>query len=239
MKIFKLSIVIPCKNEGERITLLLDDLIRQRWIRIASIVVADSSTDETRKIIEDHVSKGDFSALEFEIVAGGLPSKARNRGYLCSPETEFVLFIDADMRLKDDFLIHDLLQKMTDESLDLTSCRLKNYDSKFNWVYRLKDLSHFLTGWKSPFAVGGFMLFRAKTFRELGMFDEDIVYAEDYFLSKKVNPKKFSIPRWAFVYTSSRRFEKKSPLWMIRMAVLSFFNRGNRSFFQRDWNYWD
>ena len=239
MRIFKLSVVIPCKNEGERITLLLDDLIRQRWIRIVSIVVADSSTDETPKIIGEHVSKWGSESMKLEIVEGGLPSIARNRGYLCSPHTEFVLFIDADMRLKNDFLIHDLLQKMKDENLDLTSCRLKNYDSKYNWVYRLKDLSHLLTGWKSPFAVGGFMLFRGSKFRELGMFDEEVVYAEDYFLSKKVNPKKFSIPRWAFVYTSSRRFEKKSPLWMIKMAVLSFLNRGNRSFFQKDWSYWD
>lgn len=236
---FELSIVIPCKNEGERITLLLDDLVKQRWIRIVSIVVADSSTDETRKIIEEHVSADAFSKISFDLVAGGLPSIARNRGYLGSPKTEFVLFIDADMRLKNDFLIHDLLQKMTYDDLDLTSCRLKNYDSKYNWVYRLKDLSHFLTGWKSPFAVGGFMLFRGNVFEKLGMFDEGVVYAEDYFLSKKVNPKRFSIPKWAFAYTSGRRFRKKSPFWMIKMAILSFFNRGNRSFFQKDWNYWD
>lgn len=239
MKTLEISIVIPCKNEGERIIPLLEDLIKQRWIRIISIIIADSSTDETPLIIKEHVSKDRFKEIQFQLVGGGLPSVARNRGYFCSPRTEFVLFVDADMRLKNDFLIHDLLQKMTDENLDLTSCRLKNYDRKYNWVYRLKDLSHFMTGWKSPFAIGGFMLFRGKTFESLGMFDEDVVYAEDYFLSKKVDPKKFSIPRWAFVYTSSRRFSKKSPLWMIKMAILSFLNRGNRAFFQKDWSYWD
>lgn len=236
---FKISVVIPCKNEGEGITILLDDLSRQRWVSVIDIIVSDSSTDSTREILNNYFSTHQFSGINFRIVDGGLPSIARNRGFLQASETEFVLFIDADMRLKDDFLVHDLLQKMSLENLDLTSCRVKHYDGKYNWVYRLKNLSHLLVGWKSPFAIGGFMLFRSSTFKNLGMFDETVVYAEDYFLSKMVDPKKFSIPRWALVYTSSRRFRKKDPLWMVKMAIMSFFNRENKSFFQKDWGYWD
>jgi pyruvate/2-oxoglutarate dehydrogenase complex dihydrolipoamide acyltransferase (E2) component len=77
------------------------------------------------------------------------------------------------------------------------------------------------------------------TISNLGMFDEEIVYAEDYYLSKEVDPKKFSIPFWAIVYTSSRRFSKKKPIWMIKMAIRSFINRNNKEFFMKDWGYWD
>jgi len=236
---FSLSVVIPCKNEGEDITVLLDDLCSQRWVRIDDIIVADCSTDNTRSIIDLHFKREEFSDINCLVIEGGLPAVGRNRGFSFVEDSKYVVFIDADMRIKDRFLFHDLIQKMENENLDLTSCRVRSYDGKYNWVYKLKDFSHFMTGWKSPFAIGGFMLFRSEIFRSLGMFDEEIVYAEDYYLSKEVNPKRFSIPSWALVYTSSRRFTKKKPLWMIKMAIRSFLNRNNKQFFMKDWGYWD
>jgi len=236
---FNLSVVIPCKNEGEDITILLDDLCNQRWIRIKDIIVADCSTDNTKSIIDLHFKRDSFQGINCKIVQGGLPAEGRNKGFSLVSDSEYVVFIDADMRIKNGFLLHDLIQKMEDKELDLTSCRVRSFDGKFNWLYRLKDLSHIITGWSSPFAIGGFMLFRSESFSSLGMFDEEIVYAEDYYLSKEVDPKKFSIPFWAIVYTSSRRFSKKKPIWMIKMAIRSFLNRNNKEFFMRDWGYWD
>ena len=52
-----------------------------------------------------------------------------------------------------------------------------------------------------------FMLFDRKKFWELGGFHEQILFAEDYRLSQKVERRRFAIVRGG-VYTTNRRFKR-------------------------------
>ena len=81
------------------------------------------------------------------------------------------------------------------------------------------------------------MLFDKKVFDEVGGFNDEDKFAEDYNLSLKISPKKFIVLNKK-IYTTDRRFKKKGLWYMTKMMVLSVINKNNPNFFKNDWNYW-
>ena len=71
-----LTIVIPCKNESSIIDKTLSLLNFQTDIERVSIIVADSSDDGTKEMLESRNN----DKFNLQIIKGGLPGKARNRG---------------------------------------------------------------------------------------------------------------------------------------------------------------
>ena len=109
----EITIVVPCKNEESYIYYLLDSLKKQKGIEGIKIVIADCSTDNTRKVIENHKEW-----LNVKIIKGGPVSVARNNGsYLTT--TPYILFIDADVRFFSNTVIYDTLKQMKEEDLHL------------------------------------------------------------------------------------------------------------------------
>ena len=228
----QLTIVIPCKNEGRGITDMLKLLIRQHVDCL--IVIADSSDDEvTPLLIKKYQLK---SSLSIRIVKGGVPSVARNNGakYVKTP---YVLFLDADVYISGESFLKDCLVDTIAGDYDLITCKFKTLTGKYNWVYRLFDLVQQITSKVTPFAVGGFMLFKTETFNKLGGFRNEDLVAEDYHLSSKIKPRKFKILN-KFVYTTARRFENKGVWYMFKLAWKTFLNRNNPEFYKKDHNYW-
>ena len=81
------------------------------------------------------------------------------------------------------------------------------------------------------------MLFNRNKFFELGGFNSDFLFAEDYDLSNKVSPDKIAIAKNK-VYTTDRRLRKKGLWYMMKMMILSMLNKNNPDFFKKDHNYW-
>lgn len=193
------------------------------------IIVADSSNDnETRDILKDY---------NVEVIDGGLPSIARNNGarLTCTP---YILFLDADMFLNNPNTLYNIFKQAKDNKLDLITCKIRTDSGKYNWAYKIFDMVQFMTKFHKPFAVGGFMLFNTKTFIELGMFDEMSKVAEDYQLSIKVNPKKFHVSNEK-VYTTSRRFENKGVLYMVKLMVRTWWGNKKKETYYDDYGYWE
>jgi glycosyltransferase involved in cell wall biosynthesis len=222
----KITIVIPCKNEEKYIPYLLLHL-RNQMIGSTRIIIADCSTDNTREVIQ--ATKGN---LNVEIIDGGPVSVAKNNGARLVT-TPYILFIDADVRFFKDTVIRDAVRLIERKNLDLIGLNIKRYDNDvrakigfavFNGINRI--LKHF-----SPFAVGAFMLTRRDRFEEYGGFPENLLTSEDYFLSKKYNPRKFRIVRHHFGQ-DSRRFKKMGYMGMGKYLVKNFINRNNKA-------YWD
>ena len=222
----KITIVVPCKNEETYIAHLLQHL-RQQQIGNTRIIVADCSTDTTRDVIE-----ACRESLNVEIIDGGPVSYAKNRGAELVT-TPYILFIDADVRFFKDTVIQDAVAEMEARNLDLLGLNIKCYDHNkrtalgfavFNGINRI--LKHF-----SPFAVGAFMLTRRDRFQEFGGFPEQMSTSEDYFLSRKYNPRKFRIIKHYFGQ-DSRRFKKMGYLGMATYLMKNFVNRNNKA-------YWD
>ena len=222
----QITIVVPCKNEENYIAHLLTHL-RNQMIGSTRIIIADCSTDNTRRVIQ--ATKGD---LNVEIIDGGPVSIAKNRGARLVT-TPYILFIDADVRFFKDTVIRDSVTEIESKNLDLIGLNIKCYDhdkravigfAVFNGINRV--LKHF-----SPFAVGAFMLTRRDRFEEFGGFPEKMSTSEDYFLSRKYSPKKFSIVKHYFGQ-DSRRFKKMGYFGMASYLVKNFVNRNNKQ-------YWD
>ena len=117
---------------------------------------------------------------------------ARNRGAKLV-NTPYVLFLDADMYLKDKIIVKTCLEEAKRGDYDLVTCKFATLEGKFNWVYRLFDIIQLLSSKTKPFAIGGFMIFKTETFNKLGGFNEEDKVAEDYHLSSKTAPKKQQI----------------------------------------------
>jgi glycosyltransferase involved in cell wall biosynthesis len=230
----KITIVVPCKNEENYIHHLLDAL-RGQDISNTRIIIADCSTDATRQVIQDN-----SAGLNVEIIDGGPVSIAKNRGARLAT-TPYILFIDADVRFFKPTVIQDAVNAIEQKNLDLIGLKIKCYDQDprakigfiiFNTINQA--LKYF-----SPFAVGAFMLTRKDRFEEFGGFPEQLSTSEDYFLSKKYNPRKFKIIRH-HLGQDSRRFKKMGYLGMAKYLVKNFVNRNNQAYWHKsDHNrYW-
>jgi len=231
-----LTIVIPCKNEKSVILKTLDLLNYQSGIRRVKVIVCDASNDgitkqDLLKRLEDNSDLFDLYLME-----GGLPARARNNGFKLV-KTPYVLFLDSDVFLLDPKTIKRSLLLAKKRNLDLTTVKFRSDNGKYNYVYKFFDFIQILSKWSTPFCLGGYMLIKSDTFRELNGFDEEIKIAEDYQLSKKIRPNKFGRIN-NVVFTPPRRFENKGVTYMLKLMIGSFFNHRNKAWFTEDKNYW-
>lgn len=224
-----LTIVIPCKNEGIG---LANTLVKILSYYDCDIIVADSSTDDTLDYIDTLISIG---INNIKVVKGGLPAIARNNGFK-EVKTPYVLFLDADMDITD-VPLHHLVSKMSLYDIRLATCNITTWNMGYALVYKIFDLIQWIISFKTPFAVGGFMLFESQYFKELGGFDNEDRFAEDFHLSMKANPKYFKIFNF-YANTSARRFENKGVIYMVKLMIRCWFNRHDDTFFKEDYNYW-
>lgn len=227
-----LTIVIPCKNELKTIETTLALINAQNDIEGVRVIIADSSDDGTTYRLESRAND-DFNLT---VIQGGLPAKARNNGAK-RVKTTFVLFMDADIFILDPNLLRVAVKAMINSEIDLLSTKVRTSNGKYNYVFKAFDIIQRLVKPISPFCLGGFMLMRTSKFRELGGFDEDVLVAEDYLLSKKVKPSRFKLLNKK-IYTPPRRFDNKGIFYMTKLMVGSFLNRGNKDFFKNNDTYW-
>jgi hypothetical protein len=91
----------------------------------------------------------------------------------------------------------------------------------------------------TPFAVGGFQLWKTESYWKVGGYNDKEIFAEDYSLSQKVMSKNFMVYKTSHVYTSARRFKNKGVLWMFKIMIKSYLNRNNPKFFKKSHGYWE
>ena len=231
-----LTIVIPAKNEAKLIPRLLTSLTNQDYSKMSStrVLVADAnSTDGTPEIVMSFRDR-----LNVGVIKGGMPSYGRNQG-AAQADTEYVLFLDADIELAEPWLIRKCVERAEKKQLHCVTTNVLCKDG--TWVdkffYAGNDFFQYLSYLHRPFATGMFMLFDRRRFWELGGFNEKIHFAEDYRLSQKVQRKCFSIVRGG-VYTTNRRFQRMGHLrvgWLFLWTAMNFWNERH---FLRDHKYW-
>ena len=78
-----ITIVIPCKNEGDIILKTLDLLNYQSGINGVKVIVCDASNDGVTKpdLIARLMYGHTTDMFELHLMDGGLPAKARNNGF--------------------------------------------------------------------------------------------------------------------------------------------------------------
>ena len=198
------------------------------------VLVADAnSTDGTPEIV---LSFGD--RLNVAVIRGGMPSVGRNLGAALA-ETPYVLFLDADIELAQPSVIRRAVELAERKQLHCVTTNIVCRDGGWldKLLYASNDLFQYLSRLHHPFATGMFMLFETRKFRELGGFNERVLFAEDYLLSKQVARNRFGIVRGG-VYTTNRRFQKMGHFRVARLFLKTAVNYWNESYFLRDHKYW-
>lgn len=229
-----LTIIIPARNEEKYIGNLLESIRKQDYPGIAGVIIADAgSTDKTVEIVNRY-----SQTLNAKIVKGGLPAIGRNAGARVA-DTKYVLFVDSDCELKDMGMLSSAIRQMKSGQLYCLGA-LSACDHAYFWdnvFFGLNNFAQRLARFISPYAVGTFMLFDREKFWELGGFDENVKYAEDNLLSRKVPVKKFGLSKFP-IYTSSRRFKNGGYMKVMKLFIMSFFSSPKSRFFRKEMDYW-
>jgi len=232
----ELTIVIPAKNEAKLIPRLLTSLTNQDYSKMSStrVLVADAnSTDGTPELVRSFSDR-----LNVSVIHGGVPSVGRNQGAAQS-DTPYLLFLDADIELADPSLIRRCMELAQRKQLHCVTTNIVCNEG--GWLDKLfyagNDIFQYLSYLHRPFATGMFMLFERNRFWDLGGFNEQILFAEDYRLSQQVERKRFAVVRGG-VYTTNRRFKKMGHLRVGWLFLWTAMNYWNEKYFLRDHKYW-
>jgi len=228
-----LTIVIPCKNETRTLYDCIYNLSLQSGIDGTRIILADAS-DKGEALMWLRRVVTDFEhILQIEVIRGGFPSEGRLNGskLVTTPQ---LLFLDADVFLTQ----QNILKECVSLNPGLLTVPFRT-DPPYRWVFRVFDVfQHLSKLLGTPFAVGGFQLWKVETYWRVGGYDPQELFAEDYSLSQKVDPQEFKIYPIKGTYTSARRFKQKGVIWMFRIMIKSYLNRKNPQFFKHHHNYW-
>ena len=233
----ELTIVVPARNEEQLIGTLLKSISNQNYERIRStrIYVADAtSTDAT---VERALCYSD--RLQISIILGGLPAEGRNAGARLA-SSRYILFLDADVELGDSGLIRRAVERMKRRQLHCATTFILSEGRNIfdNLMYFGNGIIQIGSKYSRPFSPGAFMLFDRQRFNELGGFNERVLYAEDFFLTKNIHSKRFGIVP-GFIFTTNRRFKQMGHLKFIGLFIKAMANSGNDAFFFEDHQYWN
>ncbi len=220
---YGLTIVIPTKNEEKDLPCLLASLANQREIQAVVIVVDAQSTDQTRGIAHQAGA---------HVLEGGAVGYGRNAGARAA-QTEWILFLDADVLCPSPSFLVDVLTECEDRSLDLATCRIVPNSSRVfdRWAYAVYHAYVTLLEHVLPHAPGFCILVRRSVHERIGGFDEGVVFGEDMEYVQRAARKgfRFGILRRSSILTSVRRFEKDGrfrSIWQYLRAELFMLLHG-------------
>jgi glycosyltransferase involved in cell wall biosynthesis len=229
-----LTIIIPSKNESINIYECIGFISKQRGIQGTRVIIADVS-DEEKSLQWLYQTQIDFKySLNIQVIKGGYPSQGRLNGSKLVT-TPYMLFLDSDV-----FILNpSVLYKIMEFDKDLSTVQFTT-DTGWNWVYSIFNMFQWLSKLLgTPFAVGGFQLWKTESYWKVGGYNDKEIFAEDYSLSQKVMSKNFMVYKTNHVYTSARRFKNKGVLWMFKIMIKSYLNRNNPEFFTKSHGYWN
>ena len=186
-------------NEENYLPLLFESLKKQRFPDYEIIVADAGSKDRTVEIAKKYNCK---------IVKGGSPAQGRNNGAKLA-KGDFLLFLDADVILPEDFFKKTLdelkKRKLKIATFSLMPCRKDKFVRLlFNIFY---NLPIFFMERTLPHAAMGILISK-DIFDKIKGFDETIKMAEDHDLARRAEKLgKYGVLRSTKIFISERRFE--------------------------------
>ena len=215
-----ISVIIPTLNEEHYLPLLLEDLKKQS-MRVKEIIVVDAgSKDSTIKSAKAWGAK----VLISKVKNAGIQ---RNLGAR-SAKGDWLLFIDADMRLPK----RDLLKHMLNINKDALVVRPKTTLQTPSWAYLffVAPANFIATVIPSLSTRGGCMMVKRSAFSKVGGFNPALAVAEDIDLGRRLAKEGKTVILNEYVYESDRRYKKwgylkTAGLWWLNGIWMFLFKR--------------
>lgn len=219
----KYSVLIPTLNEERYIGTLLVSLVSQTHNDFEVIVADGNSEDGTEKVVRKFKDILDIRFFRSKKRGPGIQRNvaAKHARY------SHLIFFDADVKPERHFL-EKLTKAIKKNKLDAASAwniprSRKTLDKIFFAVVNIFVLT--FLGKLIPTGVGTFIYMKKKVFKEIEGFDEEIVFAEDFELLRRLGERKrykFAILRDPKIHFSVRRLDKEGRL----RAFLKFAGAG-------------
>lgn len=205
-----ISIIVPAYNEEAEIEATLQCLLAQRYPcdRVEIVVVENGSTDATLSIANRIAKQAGGGRIRTVAIHEGGVSHAKNVGLdNLAPESEWVVFCDADTRLGRNFLQHlnTWLNRRGEDGLSVgtTSVRPESGNGLYarSW-FAAYDHIHRLTRTSFSIQVARTQIACVVRFREDLNFAEDLMFIQEC----RRYGRFFFVPTDQ-VSTSTRRFD--------------------------------
>ena len=177
----KISVIMSVFNDQKNIESSVNSILDQTYKNFELLVRDDGSSDQTRKILESIKDKRIKLFTSSKNI--GL-TKSLNLLIKKSSGTLIARQDSDDISLKDRFEIQ--VNRLISGSYDAVLSRAILKDSSSlrpNFSFYLPK--KFVIKYKNPF-IHGTLLIRKKVLIELGMYDENFIYAQDYKLMKSM-----------------------------------------------------
>jgi len=174
------SVLIPARNEEKNIENLLNDLLHAKYKNLEIIVFNDQSTDNTARVVQEFAEKDARVRL---INSNELPAGWLGKNFAChklahSAIGEYLLFLDADVRIKPE-AVESALVQMQKYDLKLLSIFPRQIMHTFEEKITVPSMNNILLSLlpliltrissrpSLSAANGQFMLFESNTYKTL------------------------------------------------------------------------
>ena len=220
------SIIVPAYNEEKYIEESIKFAQKQQGgFNCELIVVNNASTDNTRQVAES------LGAHVIDEPKKGV-GQARKTGTEVA-QGEFVLHIDADTHLPEDYLLQVYSCFQKDPKLVCVGGQMLYYDAPW-WKNILRFIFHYILGWGSKILslgrvgpMGNNMVFRKNDYDKTAGFDQNVRYGEDADLCWKLSRLgKIRLDMSLKCPVSSRRYKIDERLLLYFFNYLSICTRG-------------
>jgi len=231
------SIIIPCYNAEKTVLETIDSALNQTYPAVEIIVVDDGSVDNSLNIIKEKAVN--LSNLQcYSKSNEGLPA-TRNFGFEKS-KGQYVVFLDSDDLLSPTFVSECMAVMESDDELAMVCTQAQFFERETGMVIH-PAYSFSLLLMKNCLTATA--LINSKFFKDVGMYDENLKFAEDWefwirLFSKY--PKNYRIDKPLFHYRkrntqdsmsdnnikSSKNIENKATLYVYNKHYELFCNYG-------------
>jgi glycosyltransferase involved in cell wall biosynthesis len=169
------SIIIPCYKQAQYLEEALQSVLEQTYMDWECIIVNDGSPDHTDEIAQKWVAKDTRFKYVFQ-ENGGL-SSARNAG-ISVAAGEFILPLDADDKIGQDYLKLALQAFQEDDSLKVVYCKAEKFgEESGTWnlpPFAIVEIARY----NSIFCSAVFKRFE---WQRVGGYDSNMIYGlEDW-----------------------------------------------------------
>ena len=210
MKVVKpiVSVVIPAYNEATYIDRLLEALSKQRYESFEVIVSDANSRDGTDEVVNSFKDKLDIKMV---VSPPRGPGAGRNEGAKLA-RGEWLLFLDADVVIRNPDFIQTLLKKTKQMGWSTSSAQMKvQKGSSLGKLGHSQSYMNLVAHTKHPIFQGYCMFTKREVFESNNGFNEKIRYGEDNDYATRSAKNGFGFVKNLYYYVDPRRYQQEGP----------------------------